>query len=468
MTNNNLWMRLRSWVQRLFGLTAQQSSDVLDAAEIDAQRYFDVSRENITALIANSLAVLAFGDSEISVTTKNGALENNSARLEMLSKLLEREWTGAKRNIAAALGVGMIATIPYSVDTGNGRKIYTSTVTRDRIYITGMQGSDITSCVILSDVFEDETSSTPLFRWTAYSVENNVYTIRNKATQGGDEIPLTSVPRWADIPEEISIAGVDRLPLGIFRCPTANRRPDDITGVPITFGCDATLRKIARTLADIETEFDRKKVRIFADRQLLRPIYDDKGVEVGRELADDVFAGLGETDAPVFNIYDPALRESAYFAKLQQHFTMLEREIGASRGILTELNTKNATATEIRRAMHDTFCLLDDIHGEYEQYIEQLIYGINVLCNYYGIEADTAYELHYDWSYALLEDSAETFRQLMEARSAGIIGDAEMRVFLRPDEDLETAQKRIDDIRKTRLVSPELLGMVGNTVVPED
>ena len=468
MANNNLWLRLRSWVQRLFGVAAQQSNDALDAAELDAQKYFDITGENITAIIANSLSVLAFGDSDISITAPKATVLN-TGRLETLEKLLKREWTSAKRNISAALGVGMIATIPYSVDTDNGKhKIYTSTVTRDRIYITGMQGSDITSCVILADVFEDGVSAAPLFRWTAYSVEGNVYTIRNKATQGGDEIPLTSVPRWASIPEEVSIAGVERLPLGIFRCPTANRRPDDITGVPITFGCDATLHKIAQTLADIETEFDRKKVRVFADRQLLRPIYNDKGIEVGRELADDVFAALGESDTPVFNIYDPALRESAYFAKLQQHFALLEREVGASRGLLTELDTKNATATEIRRAMHDTFCLLDDIHGEYERYIDQLMYGINVLCNYYGIEADTAYELHFDWSYALLEDSAETYRQLSEGHSAGIISDAEMRVYLKPDEDLDTAQKRIDEIRKTRLVSPTLLGMVGNDAVPED
>lgn len=468
MANNNLWLRLRSWVQRLFGVAAQQSTDALDAAELDAQRYFDVANENMTAIIANSLATLAFGDSDISITGVKAAVLN-TGRLETLEQLLKREWTSTKRNISAALGVGMIATIPYSVDTGNGkRKIYTSTVTRDRIYITGMQGSDITSCVILADVFEDGVSTAPLFRWTAYSVEGNVYTIRNKATQGGDEIPLSSVPRWASIPEEVKIAGVERLPLGIFRCPTANRHPDDITGVPITFGCDATLRKIAQTLADIETEFDRKKVRVFADRQLLRPIYNDKGIEVGRELADDIFAALGESDAPVFNIYDPALRESAYFAKLQQHFALLEREIGASRGLLTELDTKNATATEIRRAMHDTFCLLDDIHGEYERYIDQLMYGINVLCNYYGIEADTAYELHFDWSYALLEDSVETYRQLSEGHSSGIISDAEMRVWLKPDEDLDIAQKRIDEIRKARLVSPALLGMVGNDAVPED
>ena len=33
---------------------------------------------------------------------------------------------------------------------------------------------------------------------------------------------------------------------------------------------------------------------------------------------------------------------------------------------------------------------------------------------------------------------------------------------------LDTAQKRIDEIRKARLVSPALLGMVGNDAVPED
>ena len=455
----SVWMRLRSWVQQLFGVVPQQSEDNMTAAEIDAQRYYDITEENITALIANSLATLAFGDADVGVT--GGESVTNTARIDMLDMLLHYEFARAKRNVAAALGVGMIATIPYSVDTGLGRKIYTSTVTRDRLYITGVQGNDITQCVVLADAFEDEDGKA-FYRWTSYTVENGTYTITNKATEGGTEIPLTAVPRWATIPPEVQIAGVERLPIGIFRCPTANRRPDDITGVPITFGCDATLRKIAQTFADIETEFDRKKVRIMADRTFLRTEYDNNGVPVKSSFDDDLFIRLGESDQLRLDVFDPALRDSAYFGKLQQHFALLEKEIGVSRGILTDMTTQGATATEIRRAMYQTFCLLDDIHREYEQYIDQLMYGINVLCNYYGIDADAEYSISYNWSYALLEDTSETFAQMMQGNSVGAISPAEIRAFI-TDEDLETAKMRVEELKQTSLITNDFLGMVDNS-----
>ena len=125
------------------------------------------------------------------------------------------------------------------------------------------------------------------------------------------------------------------------------------------------------------------------------------------------------------------------------------------------MTTQGATATEIRRAMYQTFCLLDDIQREYEQYIDQLMYGINVLCNYYGIDADSEYNVNYSWSYALLEDTSETFNQMMQGNSIGAISNAEIRAFI-TDEDLETAAARVAEQKRSNLITNDFLGMVGN------
>lgn len=459
------WLRLRDWVLRLFGVKPQQSDDMLLHAEEDAQRYFDIAKENLTAIIANSLATLAFGDGDVTIADETD-METPPPRIDVLRGLLDAELDDAKRTVAAGLGVGMVVTIPYSVDTGLGRKIYTSTVTKDRFFITGVQGTDITECVVLSDMFQDGTSL--ICRWTAYSVKNGVYTIRNKATKDGEEIAITDVPRWADIAPEVSIAGVERLPIGIFRCPTANRRPDDITGVPITFGCDATLGKIATTLEDIETEYKRKKVRVMADRTLLNTMYDSNGNVIKQDMDDSLFLRLQNSDTFDIDVFDPAIRESSYYAKLQQHFAFLEKEIGVSRGILTDSESQNATATEIRRAMYSTFCMLDDIHREYEKYLDALMYGINVLCNFYGIEQDTPYSISYDWSYALLEDSAATWAQKLQAVSVGAEKKAELRMFLHPDEDEATAQAVIDEIQQSTMDLQDMLGRTGNDEESDD
>jgi len=460
-----VWLRFKQWVQTLFGVKPEVSNEALDAAERDARRYFDITQENITAIVSNALSTLAFGDGTVTISAKDEK-QIDSDRVNMLSEVCENEFNKAKRTVSAGLGVGMVATIPYSVDNGLGRKIYTSTVTKDRFFITGVQGTDVTQCVIIADAYQSENDT--FFRWTEYSVDGGVYTIRNKATREGVEIPLEDVPRWANIEPEIKISGVNKLPIGIFRCPAANRRPDDICGVPITFGCEATLGKITNTLKQIETEYEKKKVKLFADRSLLKTQYDENGKPISNTFDDDLYVRFGNSDSFTTQVFDPAIRDSAYYTKLMNHFAFLEKEIGVSRGILTDTESRNATATEIRRAMYNTFCVLDDIHGEYERYIKDVLYGCNVLMNFYGLAQEVPYKVNFDWSYALLEDTQATFAQKVQAASVGAERIAEIRMFLHPEETADEAQAVVDDIKKQSLIANELLGGTANDLDAED
>lgn len=441
------WMTLKNWLKKLFGKEPAQSNMELQRNEQDAQRYLDISHENITAMISNALSVLVFGDATLKIDPQN----------DLLSDLLDREFIKAKRNVACGLGTGMIVSIPYCIEDTLERKVYVDTVTKDRVFITGTQGDDITKISVVADIFQKEKDV--YVRWTDYEVSNGSYTIKNKCIKDGTELPLVVVDKWANIQPEITISGVNRLPVGIFKCPSSNRRPDDISGVPITFGSEATIAKIDKTLKDIETEFDRKGVRVFADRSLLRPIYDENGNIVSQEFDDSLFIKMGSTDNFSTQIFDPAFRETSYYLKLQKHFETLEKEIGISKGILTELETSGATATEIKRSTYATFCLVDDIRKAYVKYINNLAYGIGILINAYGIERyDENTEVSIDWSYAMLEDSQETFNQKMQAQSIGAERLEEIRMFLHPDEDLETASKVVEELKEDTPSVEDLLG----------
>lgn len=432
-----MWNKFKTWVLRFFGKSIDDSDDKLQRDELDAKRYMNISTENITAIISNALSVLVFGDAQMSITPE-------SAMQELMQEVLDREFTLAKRNVSCGLGVGLIASIPYCVDNGLGRKIYVDTVTKDRVFITGMQGSDITQCVVLADIRKIDNQI--YTRWTEYEVNGGRYTIRNKCIREGVEFPLTHIDAWAEIVPEITISGVDKLPIGFFRCPTGARRPDDITGVPITFGCDATLQKIATTLEDIEIEFKRKKTKVFADRSLIRPQYDENGNLVQQTFDEDLFVKFGSSDNFTTEIFSPEFRDTSYYTKLQSHFEFLEKQIGLSKGILTELNTRGATATEIKRSTYQTFCLVDDIRKEYEQYINDLAYGVEVLAVAYGLAGHADFDINIDWSYAMLEDSQESFNQLTQAVSLGAESLAGLRQFIHPEETYEEAEEEIAKI----------------------
>ena len=440
---------IKNLIWRLFGKKIIEAF-LSDSGENDTTKYADTGKENITALLAGSVANIAMGDAQVTVAAAGGGESKFSS---VLQSIAQRVWSGVKQTVSCALGCGEIVSIPYSVDNGLGRKIYIDTVSKDRVYITGKQGDEITQCVVLAQ--ELVRNNKRYRRFTDYSVENGVYIIRNKAVCNDSPAFLSDIDEWSEIPEEIRIGGVDRLPIAFLRCPQNPRRPNAPAGVPITFGCNATLEKIAKTLDDIEREYDKKKAKILADRSLIRLRKNKDGdpdeKRAAREFENnDLYVALGNSDKIGIEIFDPAIRDSAYYNKLEKHFAFLEKECGLSEGVLTKLSTSAATATEVRRSMYNTFCFCDGIHQNVVRWFNDLMYACSVLINFYGMAPYSEYEVNFSWSYSLLEDDAQTFSQRMQAESIGAESAAEIRLINHPEETLEQAQEKVDKIRASR------------------
>ena len=60
------------------------------------------------------------------------------------------------------------------------------------------------------------------------------------------------------------------------------------------------------------------------------------------------------------------------------------------------------------------------------------------------------YTLAFDWSYAMIESSQETFTQLMTAAAADAVEPAEIRQFIFPAESLDEARVRVDEIKSRK------------------
>lgn len=441
-----MWEQIRQILKHLFNKTPTATDEEIQRTKKDMTAYQDIKDLNPTAIFANALSVLAFGDSSISVTDANG---ESTRRTELLDEIAQKHWKNIKQNIAVGNGSGMIAAIPYSVNKGLGRRIYIDVVSKDRIFVTGTQGDEITTITVLSD--HKRIGSKDYYRWTDYSVSNGVYTITQRATKDQRSCSLDCVPDWANIDEIISISGVDRLPIGIYKCPTSNRRPSTIDGVPITYGCNKTINRIKETLKQIDEEYSEKQSLIFADKIMM-----DKSDKISAKIFKVL--NPSKDGKPFFEIFSPEFRDTSLFNRLAENFAMLEREVGTSRGVVTDLESNNATATEIRRATYQTFALCDDIHTNTQAYFDGLMYGVNVLCNYYGLFPNSEYKINYDWSYAMLEDSETTYRQLSEGNSRGAISTVELRQFMKPDETLGEAKAAVEEIRENNPTMSMLIG----------
>lgn len=434
---NTFMQMLKPLIQLLYNKIVLANDDQIAKTEADAEAYRQAMSENVVAMVANALSTYTLSDSTISIIGDN-------ARAEILREVSDRHFATLKGVLADALGVGLVVSLPNTHVVGNRQKLCIDTVGKDRVFLTEVAGDDVISCTIAADV--RVINSRTYIRLADYTLDKDAYIIRSRAVLDGSPAPLDVLPDWADIQPEIRISGVDRLPLAFLKCPISNRVPDNREAVPITFGCEKTIAKIAETLAQIETEFKSKETRIFANEQL----FDNKN-----RLAN-VYKTIGD-NPDFFEVVSPDIRSSAFFDKLTHHFAMLEREIGCSAGVLTELATSGATATEIRAKMYKTFALCTDIQKAVERYYTDLMYSCDVMANVYNISTVGDYDIKFDWSYGLLEDPAATYQQIKEGVSDGVISKAEYRRYI-TDETLAEAEEAVAKIAEENPTLESLLG----------
>lgn len=430
------------WIlQNVFKINTQTTQAEIEDNVKYANEYEAIDDINFNSIFSNKLANYVINDSNVN-------LDGENARAELLNNTIQSMWKKAKKITSMGFGYGGVIIVPYV----KGGKIYYSIVPQSRLTIDMTDGDTITGATVLAERKEIQKQigdPDVYIRWTNYKVENgNITILQQFSDEEGKQIPVPDF--WKNIQEKQVITGVDRVLFGYIKSPVNNRKSNDMYGVPITYGCDATIAEIKETMKQLLKEYKLKEVFVGADSTM----FDGKDALPKNGLFKKIDAGQDT----FFEVFDPAFRP--FTDRLEELYRRLEHEIGTSAGILSQANTQNATATEIKRSMYDTFTLVDDMRSNIEKAMEDFTYSANVLANAYNLSPQGEYELGFDWDYSLLEDSQEAFTQLVTAQSKGIISDAELRQFIKPDETIEDAQAVIDEIKASE---PSVEDLIQNT-----
>lgn len=436
-----MFQKFIMWIFRLFNIQSQTTQKEVEDNQKYAVEYERIDGINFNSIFSNKLANYVINDSNVNITGEN-------ARVELLDKTTQSMWKKAKKITSMGFGYGGVILVPY-VKSG---KIYYNIVSQSRVTIDEIEGENIIGATIIADkrtVNRGIGNSKTYYRLTNYRVRNGNIEITQKFTdENGHEVAVPDF--WKNIELKKVITGVDRALFGYIKSPINNRKTDDKYGVPITYGCDSTIAEIKETMKQLYREYKLKEAFVGADSTM----FNGKDSLPLNGLFKKVDAG----DDNFFEVFDPAFRP--FTERLQELFKRLEHEIGTSAGILSEVNTANATATEIKRSMYDTFTIVDDMRSNIEKGIEDFLYSANVLANAYNLTPQGDYEVSFDWDYSLLEDSQEAFSQLITAQSKGIVSEIEVRQWLKPDETLEDSQKAIDEIRATNPTVEDMFGTI--------
>lgn len=427
-----LWNKILA----LFGKKQIENDLITQENEQFVAKYEFDKDINFTAIFANKLANYTISDSNIDVNGDN-------KRAELLKGVIKKLNKKLKKTISRCLGSGGVLAIPYV----NNGKLYFNIISQSRLSINKIVGDNIVDCTIMAEHIVKDREH--YFRWADYTLEDGNLYIRYRATLDDTPIEMNLIPQWANI-EDISITNVDRMPFMYIKSPIDSRKELEDYGVPITFGCDKQIERIMKDLEQIDREYSLKEAFVGADITMFKG--DDALPTNG------LYKKINAGEDDFWEVFDPAFRDTSLYNKLMNDFAILEKQVGTSKGILTEVQTSNATATEIKKMLKETFDIVDDIRDSLEDGLNDFLYACDVLANYFNLSPPGDYELVIDWSYDLLEDPTASFNQLIQGVSKGVIKKAELRQFIKPNETLDEAQAVVDEIKQE---SPNVKDLVG-------
>ncbi len=412
-----MFQKIKEWVWRLFGFEAQKPVAPLDGFTTD---YETTTTENITAVIASRLGTLTIGSS-------SPALEGDGLRHDFLQSVLSHLWEDLPPIVSQSWGKGGKVLIPLV----SGSHISVAAIDQSRVTINQTDGGRITSATVLAQTVVQNHQ--PYHRLMTYALQpDGVQTITQTAVnQSGVQVSLSTVPAWADLGEPICITGTDRLLIGWIKCPRDSRKEANPYGVPITYGAMQELTEIAEHLAWYRREFKLARPMLGLSETLWKNPNDMDISAIKRTVQDDdsPFIPIHHTsiigEDGRWQHFAPNIRQEAFEGRLTSLYRRLEKACGLSQGILTERQQMSyATKDEVRSAMYDTFALLSMMRKSIEIALHDVLYASDVLAEHFALTpcgSCQQWSLSVDWDMSLLESTSETFTQLSELQSRGLI-----------------------------------------------
>lgn len=260
------------------------------------------------------------------------------------------------------------------------------------------------------------------------TVDGNGYlTIRYKLFKSyakgnlGQAVPLNSLARYAQLQEEYTFSKpVNSIGLIHLKTPMVNCVDGSADGVSVYAPAIGLIRNINRNEALLSGEFERGQSRIVVSSDLMKRDMNGKPA-----LESNLFVGLDEDPETVgVKIFSPALREASFLARKQEYLRNVESLIGLKRGLLSEVEAAQRTATEITSSAGDYNLTIVDFQKMWEKAVRDAMGLCSVLGELYklsGTQVIPEDAVSITWGNGILYDEAKVYKELKEQVSMGLL-----------------------------------------------
>jgi len=366
--------------------------------------------QQIAYTIVNKLAKTAFGEYK--------AVSGDSFAQGVLD--------GLDRAKKKAMQLTLIGGEAWLKPVPVGEGFSFTVVSRDNTLIFGRDGQGVPTDIGTAEhTVEGRCWYTLLERRTVD--EQGRLTIRNRLYRSsmpgdlGQPVPLATLSRYEALPEEYTFSEpMGGLGMARLKTPLENCVDGSMDGVSIYAPAVGLIHNIDRNEALLNGEFERGQSRIIASADLLR-----KGKDGRRRLEDKLFVGMDDDPEAVgLTIFSPALREASFLARKQEYLRAAENIIGLKRGLLSEVETAERTATEVTSSAGDYNLTIIDVQQIFELAAKETVRLCGVLGKLYhvpGARELSEEDISIDWGNGILYDEDKTWADYLDMVARGLL-----------------------------------------------
>jgi len=182
--------------------------------------------------------------------------------------------------------------------------------------------------------------------------------LTNRLLRNGREVPLSTLDCYANLPAGAELPDPGGLGLARLKMPMLNCVDGSNDGVSVYAPATALLERIEENEEQLRREFANGASRLVVSRDLL----------TAGQLKDSVFVALDEAPETVgITVFNPQLREQSYINRQQSYLRALENIIGLKRGLLSQVEAVDRTATEITSSEGEYMTTIRELREAWEQ-----------------------------------------------------------------------------------------------------
>lgn len=236
----------------------------------------------------------------------------------------------------------------------------------------------------------------------------------------GTQVPLATLDKYAELVPMLRysepVGSIGLIPL---RSPAENCVDGSPDAVSVYAAAVGLIHNINRNEAQINIEFENGESRLIVPETMLKRRPDGT-----RGLDAHVFVGATpDADGKVtITPFSPALREQSFIARKTEYLRNIESLIGLKRGLLSDVEVAEKTATEITSSAGEYNLTVIDFQGQWEAAVREAVRVCGILGHIYKLHSgtiDPEKDVAISWGNGVLYDEDQTWADYKAMVSAG-------------------------------------------------